>query len=213
MTPSLNGHITNTLKNQPFMKNSYIFLADGFEDIEAVTVMDVLRRAQIPVKTVSITSSLNVKSAHGMSVGADMLFEPGLLQDAEWLICPGGMPGATNLYNFAPLGGLLKQHSADGGKLAAICAAPAVVFGQLGLLAGREATCYPGFEKLCSGAKMVDKAVVCSRNMVLGNGPANALKWALAIVRTTLDDQTSRKVANDMLLYPRAQNDLDYTFG
>lgn len=195
------------------MKTSYVFLADGFEDIEAITVVDVLRRAGMPVKTVSITSSLSVKSAHGVIMGADVLFGSLRCDEAEWLICPGGMPGAVNLYEFAPLGGLLKQHAACGGKLAAICAAPAVVFGQLGLLQGREATCYPGFEDKCAGATMVDTAVVSSPDMVLGNGPANALAWALAIVRESLGEQTSRKVANDMLLYPRAVNDLDYNFG
>lgn len=195
------------------MKESFVFLADGFEDIEAITVIDVLRRANMPVKTVSITSSLQVKSAHGVTLGADVIFDSTLFKNAEWLICPGGMPGATNLFDFAPLCGLLKQHAANNGKLAAICAAPAVVFGQLGLLEGKDATCYPGFENLCSGANMLDKAVVSSHTMVLGNGPANALPWALAIVQETLGEQESRKVANGMLLYPRAANDLDYTFG
>lgn len=196
------------------MKTSYIFLADGFEDIEAITVIDVLRRANIPIKTVSITSSMKVTSAHGIHIGTDLIFDTNLFQNADWLICPGGMPGASNLYEFAPLGGLLRQHMANGGRLAAICAAPAVVFGQLGLLQGREATCYPGFEHLCLGAEMADKPVVISNHdMVLGNGPSNALLWALAIVKETLGEQESRKIANDMLLYPCTQDDIDYTFG
>lgn len=196
------------------MKTSYIFLADGFEDIEAITVIDVLRRANIPIKTVSITSSMKVTSAHGIHIGTDLIFDTNLFQNADWLICPGGMPGASNLYEFAPLGGLLRQHVANGGRLAAICAAPAVVFGQLGLLQGREATCYPGFEHLCLGAEMADKPVVISNHdMVLGNGPSNALLWALAIVKETLGEQESRKIANDMLLYPCTQDDIDYTFG
>lgn len=196
------------------MKTSYIFLADGFEDIEAITVIDVLRRANIPIKTVSITSSMKVISAHGIHIGTDLIFDTNLFQNADWLICPGGMPGASNLYEFAPLGGLLRQHVANGGRLAAICAAPAVVFGQLGLLQGREATCYPGFEHLCLGAEMADKPVVISNHdMVLGNGPSNALLWALAIVKETLGEQESRKIANDMLLYPCTQDDIDYTFG
>lgn len=196
------------------MKTSYIFLADGFEDIEAITVIDVLRRANIPIKTVSITSSMKVTSAHGIHIGTDLIFDTNLFQNADWLICPGGMPGASNLYEFAPLGGLLRQHVANGGRLAAICAAPAVVFGQLGLLQGREATCYPGFEHLCLGAEMADKPVVISNHdMVLGNGPSNALLWALAIVKETFGEQESRKIANDMLLYPCTQDDIDYTFG
>ena len=196
------------------MKTSYIFLADGFEDIEAITVIDVLRRANIPIKTVSITSSMKVTSAHGIHIGTDLIFDTNLFQNADWLICPGGMPGASNLYEFAPLGGLLRQHVANGGRLAAICAAPAVVFGQLGLLQGREATCYPGFEHLCLGAEMADKPVVISNHdMVLGNGPSNPPLWALAIVKETLGEQESRKIANDMLLYPCTQDDIDYTFG
>lgn len=195
------------------MKESFVFLAEGFEDIEAITVIDVLRRAGIPVKTVSITSSLIVTSAHGVNIGADLLYDASLFKNADWLICPGGMPGASNLYEFAPLNGLLTQHAAEGGRLAAICAAPAVVFGQLGLLKGKTATCYPGFENLCTEANMVDKAVVSTSNLVLGNGPSNALIWALRIVKETLGEQTSRKIANDMLLYPRTENDIDYTFG
>ncbi|MCM1006286.1 MAG: DJ-1/PfpI family protein [Prevotella sp.] len=195
------------------MKTSYVFFADGFEDIEAITVVDVLRRAGMPVQTVSISSSLKVTSAHGVAMAADIMFDACSYKDADWLICPGGMPGASNLYEFDPLKGLLKKHAEEGGNLAAICAAPAVVFGQLGLLEGRDATCYPGFESLCKGAKMIDKPVVYSKNMVLGNGPANALLWALSIVKTAQGEQAMRKLANDMLLYPRTENDLDYVFG
>ncbi|MCM1319429.1 MAG: DJ-1/PfpI family protein [Muribaculaceae bacterium] len=195
------------------MKTSYVFLADGFEEIEAITVVDVLRRAGMAVKTVSISSSLKVTGTHGICVGADIMFDACSFGDADWLICPGGMPGATNLHNFDPLNGILKKHAEEGGNLAAICAAPAVVFGQIDLLKGRKATCYPGFENLCHGAEMVDAAVVSTPNMVLGNGPANAMPWSLAIVKASLGEQTSRKIANDMLLYPRTENDLDYTFG
>lgn len=198
------------------MKESFVFLADGFEDIEAITVIDVLRRAGIPVKTVSITSSLKVKSAHGITLGADLLYDNTLFSDPQWLICPGGMPGAQNLYEFAPLTGLLRRHADAGGKLAAICAAPAVIFGQLGLLEGKPATCYPGFEELCHGATMhPDKPVISSPTMVLGNGPANALIWALAIVKEELGEQESRKVANGMLLYPRTSEseNIDFLFG
>lgn len=185
------------------MSTSFVFLAPGFEDIEAITVIDVLRRAEMDVKTVSITPSLQVKSAHGITVTADLLFDATHFTDAEWLILPGGMPGATNLYEFAPLAGLLRQQAASAqGRIAAICAAPAVVLGQLGLLEGVPATCYPGFEELCKGAKMIDAPVVASDKFVLGNGPANALIWALGIVKATKGYQASDAVANGMLLYP-----------
>lgn len=196
------------------MRTSFVFLADGFEDIEALTAVDVLRRAQIDVKIVSITPSLQVKSAHGVIVTADILFDATHFTAPDWLILPGGMPGATNLFEFAPLTGLLRRHAAAGGKIAAICAAPAVVLGQLGLLKGQKATCYPGFESLAEGAQMVDAPVVISNNFVLGNGPANALLWALAIVKEARSEQDSRSVANGMLFYPQAEQTPDsYDFG
>ena len=103
------------------MKDSFVFLAEGFEEIEAISVIDILRRAGIPVKTVSITSSLQVKGAHGITVVADVLYDSTIFTDALWLIFPGGLPGATNLYEFAPLQGLIKnQASSANGRRAAI---------------------------------------------------------------------------------------------
>ena len=135
------------------MKESFVFLAEGFEEIEALTAIDVMRRAGMPVKTVSITSALQVCGAHGVTVNADVIFDNTLFKDPAWLVLPGGMPGATNLYNFAPLQGLLRrQVSSADGRIAAICASPAVVLGRLGLLKGRKATCYPGFEEMLEGA-------------------------------------------------------------
>jgi len=196
------------------MRTSFIFLAEGFEDIEAITAIDVMRRAGMEIKTVSITSSLQVVSAHGVTMTADLLFDTTLFTDPDWLVLPGGMPGATNLYEFPPLAGLLRRHAAAGGHIAAICAAPAVVLGQLGLLEGRPATCYPGFEGLCHGAVMQDSPVVASHGMVLGNGPANALIWALAIVAEGKSADSAREVGSGMLFYPSDEaGQLDFTFG
>ena len=195
------------------MKESFIFLADGFEEIEALTVIDILRRANIPVRTVSITSSKQVTGAHGVIVTADCIYDATLFNNPEWLILPGGMPGATNLYDFDPLKGLLNLHTSNGGKTAAICAAPAVVLGQLGLLKGKKATCYPGFENLCEGAEIIDSPVVTFENIVCGNGPANATIWALEIVKLEKGLQSANQVANGMLLYPRAEDDTDFCFG
>lgn len=196
------------------MKESFVFLADGFEEIEALTVIDVFRRAEMPVKTVSITSSLSVTGAHGVTVGADVLFDPSLFKDPAWLVLPGGMPGAKNLYEFAPLHGLLeRQAKSKNGRIAAICASPAVVLGQLGLLKNRRATCYPGFEEMLNCGKVENNPVVIDGKFVLGNGPANALLWSLAIVRETFDNVVSGKLANDMLLYPRSEKPLDNFFG
>lgn len=196
------------------MKDSYVFLGAGFEEIEALTVVDVLRRAGIEVKTVSITSALQVKGAHGVTVNADLLYDNTLFSDPAWLILPGGMPGATNLYEFAPLRGLLEsQFESKEGRIAAICAAPAVVLGQLGLLKGEKATCYPGFENLIQGGQIVDEPVVVSNKFVTGNGPAFALPWALTIVKETLGQEAAAKVASGMLYYPTELNPQVNYFG
>ena len=196
------------------MNESFVFLAEGSEEIAALTALDFLRRAGIPVKTVSITTALQVTGAHGITVKADVLYDNTLFADAAWLILPGGMPGATNLYEFAPLQGLLRQHAASGhGRIAAICAAPGVVLGQLGLLDGESATCYPGFEKLLGKARHVDAPVVVSGRFVTGNGPASAMKWSLAIIEETLGRQEALQIANGLLLYPCQAEGTDNFFG
>lgn len=194
------------------MKTSFLFLADGFEEVEALTAVDVLRRAGIPLKTVSISSSLQVKGAHDIIVKADVLYDNTLFDSPEWLILPGGMPGAENLHDFSPLEGLLKrQADSASGKIAAICAAPAVVLGRQGLLKGKHATCYPGFEQYLEGAVKEDAPVVADGNIVTSNGPANALRWSLEIVKLTLGAQIATRIANDMLRYPRVND--EYNFG
>lgn len=196
------------------MKESYVFLADGLEEVEALTPVDVLRRGGVSVKTVSITSSLQVTGAHGVSVVADVIWNNSLFQDPKWLILPGGMPGAANLYEFAPLQGLLRQqYESKDGRIAAICASPAVILGQMGLLKGRKATCYPGMEDLMEGAKPVDKRVTVDNKFVLGNGPSSALPWALAILKEECGEVKSNNVANAMLLYPKNFDDLNNFFG
>ena len=196
------------------MKDSFVFLAAGFEEIEALTVIDVMRRAGMNVQTVSITSSLQVRGAHGVTVNADLLFDNTLFSEPEWLVLPGGMPGASNLFEFGPLQGLLRnQAESANGRIAAICAAPAVVLGQLGLLKGEKATCYPGFGKMIQGAELVDAPVVVSNKFVLGNGPANALPWALTIVMESKGQEAAAKVASGMLYYPTELNPQINYFG
>ncbi len=194
------------------MNTSYLFLAAGFEEIEALTSVVFLRRAGIPVKTVSITESLQVTGAHGITVKADVLYDNTLFDAPEWLILPGGLPGADNLYDFAPLHGLLENQAASkNGRIAAICAAPGVVLGQMGLLKGVKATCYPGFEEKMEGAEAVTAPVVTDGKFVTGNGPANALRWSLEIVRQTLGEQSAQEVGSGMLYY--RETPVDYNFG
>lgn len=196
------------------MKESYVFLAEGFEELEALAPVDVLRRAGIPVKTVSITDSLQVTGSHGVTITTDVLFADTDFEGAEWIIFPGGMPGATHLHEFEPLKDLIRsQLSSKSGRVAAICASPAVVLGQEGFLEGHKATCYPGFEKMLKGAEYMDVRVVVDGRFVLGNGPSSALKWALTIVGQTLNEEKMDAIANDMLLYPRGVEAIDYYFG
>ncbi len=187
------------------MQRSFIFLANGFEEIEALTVVDVLRRAGMDISTVSITGDTKVTGANGIPVVADLKFGDADFSDAEWLIVPGGMPGSENLHKFAPLGELLKKHT---GKIAAICAAPGVVLAPLGLLEGKEATCYPGFEEVCRqhGATMRDSRVVDAPNLITANGPSSALLFALDIVANSLGIDAAQTVGSGMLLYKKSMN-------
>lgn len=196
------------------MKESFLFLAAGFEEIEALTAVDVMRRAGMNLQTVSITSALQVKGAHGITVNADLLFDNTLFSSPDWLILPGGMPGASNLYEFGPLQGLLRsQLESETGRIAAICAAPAIVLGQMGLLRNEKATCYPGFEHYMEDAEIIDAPVVTSGKFVLGNGPANALPWALTIVREDLGEEIASQIADGMLYYRKEDERLKNYFG
>lgn len=184
------------------MHRSFIFLAEGFEEIEAITPTDVLRRAGIDVKTVSITDRHQVTGAHGITIVADLTFNEADFSEAEWLIIPGGLPGAENLHNFKPLNDLLKKQS-ENGKIAAICASPAMVLAPLGLLDGKEATGYPGTEEglRAGGAIPRDERVVSLDRIITANGPTSALRFALAIVANSLGAHVAQEVGSAMLIY------------
>lgn len=184
------------------MHRSFVFLAEGFEEIEALTPVDVLRRAGMDVKTVSITDSLNVTGAHGVTVKADMTFMQAGFDGAEWLIFPGGLPGAENLHSFGALNDLIRVH-ADKGKIAAICASPAMVLAPTGVLGGKDATGYPGTEAglKAGGAKPVAKDVVALDRIITANGPATSLKFALSIVANSLGQAVAKQVGEAMLYH------------
>ena len=180
-------------------ETSYVFLADGFEEVEALTCVDVLRRAGMPVTTVSINPVPEVTGAHGVPVVADSVFEDNDYRDAEWLVLPGGIPGAPNLAAHAELCELLMERDENGGKIAAICASPAVVLGPLGILMDREAVCYPGLENTVEGVKWQNQRVAVDGHVVTGNGPASATAFALAIVEETLGRGKADEVAAGLL--------------
>jgi 4-methyl-5(b-hydroxyethyl)-thiazole monophosphate biosynthesis len=180
------------------MKKVFIFLAEGFEETEAVTAIDVLRRGRLDVASVSISGKKEVVGAHGILVVADQLFEETDFSAGTMLVLPGGMPGASNLNAHAGLKTLLKQYAEAGKYIAAICAAP-LVLGGMGLLQGKRATCYPGFESTLEGAFFEQNPVVREGNILTGRGPGLAVHFGLAIVDALQGGDESLKVGKEML--------------
>lgn len=165
------------------MTNSIlVHLATGFEEIEAITIIDVLRRANLNVTTVSITGELKVTGAHQIPILADLLFEEANYSEADVIILPGGMPGTTNLQNHLGLRQQITQFNQESKLIAAICAAP-MVLGSLGLLEGKKAVCYPGCEANLTGATVLQEPYVVDKNVITGRGVGTALAFSLEIVR------------------------------
>ncbi len=152
----------------------YAFLADGFEEVEAIAPIDVCRRAGLEVKTVSVTSSNAVMGAHGIPVVADTMFGDNDYSDADLLFLPGGMPGSANLDAHEGLRSVIMAHFNAGKMLSAICAAP-LVYGHLGILKGVKATCYPGVEPELKGAQTTGALVEKDGQFMTGKGPGAAL--------------------------------------
>ncbi len=182
----------------------YVFLADGLEEIEAITPIDVMRRAGLDVKTVSVMPGKSVTGAHGVRIEADMMIGDEDMSNAQWLVLPGGMPGATNLAACEPLSQLLKEQNERGGKIAAICASPAVVLASLGILDGVEACCYPGFEDGAPAVKWQKSSVVEAGNIITGNGPGAAMGFALTIVAAAKGKETAEQLAQGMMVCCKA---------
>ena len=175
------------------MAKVYQFIADGFEDIEALAPVDILRRGGMDVKTVSIMGREMVESANGVSVKADLLFEDCNFDDADLLLLPGGLPGSTNLKAHKGLGEVLRRQAAAGRKIGAICAAP-LVLGTMGLLEGHRATCYPGVENTLHGAEYTAELVTVDGNFITGEGPAAALPYAYTLLALFAGNEKSEEV-------------------
>jgi 4-methyl-5(b-hydroxyethyl)-thiazole monophosphate biosynthesis len=170
------------------MAKVYEFLATGFEELEALAPVDILRRGGQEVITVSVTGSLFVESSHGVTVKADLLFEDTDLGDADLLLLPGGMPGSKNLNVHEGVRAALTSHAAKKRLIGAICAAP-MVLGSLGLLQGRRATCSPGFEIYLTGAEYTAELVTEDGNIITGEGPAASMPYAYALLARFIDEQ------------------------
>ena len=156
-------------------------MADGCEEIEGLTVVDVVRRAKMEIVMLSITGKKEVTSSHGVTFLADALAEETGYEDLDGIVLPGGMPGAATLGECDDLRKLIVRFAEENKPIAAICAAP-MVLGKLGLLKGRKATCYPGFENFLEGAEYTAAMVEKDGNIITGKGPGAAMEFALAVV-------------------------------
>jgi 4-methyl-5(b-hydroxyethyl)-thiazole monophosphate biosynthesis len=185
------------------VKKAIVFFADGFEDVEAITPVDFLRRAGVEVTTVSISDSKAVTSARKIPVIADKLIteiHTGAEYDA--LVLPGGSVGAANLAASTAVGALLTAQAAAGRLVAAICAAPAVVLAPLGLLENRRFTCFPGMEAevAARGARWSADRVVVDRELITSRGAGTAAEWSVAIIGALLGQPEGEKVATAVVM-------------
>lgn len=163
------------------MNKIYLFLADGFETVEALAPVDVMRRAGLHVVTVSIMERREVVSAQGVSVQADTLLCDCHFDDADALVLPGGSQGTENLSSCMPLRAVIARMNDAGRLVAAICAAP-MVLGRMGILDGRKATCYPGCEHELTGAEYTAASVQADGNLITACGPGASFDFGFAIV-------------------------------
>ncbi len=183
------------------MKGIRIFLADGFEDVEALCTNDVLRRGGVDVKLVSINADRMVRSSHGVPVQADMTLSEldlshGRTTAADFMIFPGGMPGTRNLASCEPLMRLMQEHYDAGGSLAAICAAPGYVLGQLEDIRGLRFTCFDGCGELplSKGACFEPRPAVVSGRIITGRSAGHAQAFALAVLEAVAGKEAAAKV-------------------
>jgi 4-methyl-5(b-hydroxyethyl)-thiazole monophosphate biosynthesis len=187
-------------------KKALVFLAAGFEEVEAITPIDYLRRADIEVTTVSISASLAVRGSHGIDITADKLIKdiPSIIEDYDALVFPGGGTGSDNLAASKELDVLIRK-AAAGKLLCAICAAPVVVLGSKGLLKDHSFTCYPGMEEkldytLNAGAKWSKERVVVDGNLITSRAAGTAGAFSAAIIERIASKEAAGRIAAAVLL-------------
>lgn len=185
-------------REEKIMANVYVFTADGFEEIEGLTVVDMMRRAGAQVQMVSISDGLAVKGSHGIEIKADTFFEDVDFGQADLLVLPGGMPGTLHLGEYQGLTKLLTETAAQGKRVAAICAAPSVL-GGLGLLKGKRAVCYPGFEDKLTGAQVGTEEVVTDGNITTSRGLGTAIPFALELISLLFGQEKAEEIGASVI--------------
>lgn len=181
------------------MSKTFIFLAEGYEEVEMLTVVDMLRRANISIDMVSITRCLSVVSSHNVTIDADLLFEDANFETADMLILPGGVPGTPNLFAFKPLTDKLIEFNNKGKYIAAVCAAPSIL-GELGILKGKKATCFPGYEEKLLDAEYVKQPAVTDGNIITSRGMGTCIEFAGAII-TALESAEKANEIKKKIIY------------
>lgn len=179
------------------MNSVLVIIANGSEELEAITVINLLRRAGIPVVVASI-SNLQIKGARGINIVADKLLKDCFSKTWKMVVLPGGMPGAENLSNSDILKKMLGHRFEKNELVAAICASPAVILNKFGLLDGMNATCHEDFYHQLSKEVYVDESVVNSENLITANGPGSAIKFSLEIIKTIRGKKESEKIERIM---------------
>ena len=176
----------------------YVFLANGFEEIEALATVDILRRAELDVKTVGVGGK-TVTGSHGIPVTADIEEKDVTTDDMELVVLPGGMPGTNNLYADKRVTDAVRKCYDEGKYVAAICAAPSVILGGMGLLKGRKATCYPGMEDGMAGAIPLERTCVVDGRIITACGVGGALDFGCALVSALCGEEKARRIAAEVV--------------
>ena len=191
------------------MKGVYIFLAEGFEDVEALATADVLRRGGVPVELVSITDEPFVVSSHRVAVGVDQTFDffalnidRGGTDEKDVMIFPGGMPGTRNLASCDMLMEMMQEHYDDGGTVAAICAAPGLVLGRLNGIDGKRVTCFDGFEGYLreAGAAFEPRPAITDGRVITGRSAGHAIAFGLEILKKIKGEEKAAEVRHALTL-------------
>ena len=177
------------------MKKVYAFFADGLEEVEALMVIDLLRRThEVEVVTVSVTDELMVKGSHNFNIMADKLISEISFDEGDMIFLPGGMPGTTNLAACKLLTDNVVKYNAENKRLAAICAAPSIL-GELGLAEGKNVTCFPGFEPKMKNANCLSAKVVTDGNITTAKGLGAALELGLELIKILVNAEKSEEIA------------------
>ncbi len=180
------------------MSKTGIFMADGCEEIEGLTVVDMLRRVNLEIVMISINGTTSVTGSHGITFEADTVFEDVNFDEFDAVVLPGGIPGTPNLGAHEGVNRIIREFAKKGKLVSAICAAPSVL-GAAGLLEGKKATSYPGFEDKLTGAATSEDAVITDGNIITSRGMGTAIDFSLAIISYLKDAETAAELSKKII--------------